>query len=447
MSIIGDITNTLTGGSNSNASDALNQALGEYTQVQPPSQTQLTLPQLQSYVDAGLMTPAQMQAYLQQNNALATENTPQTGTAAQIAALNQLSGVANAGAAGTPVEQAQQAQTIQAMNEAVGGQRGAIEQAAEARGDPQALVQSALENQSVGQDAQQAYQNSLQSQAQAYQAALNAMSQGASVGQGLQGQQNMQANTVAQAQNAMQQFNAQNQQAASAANQNAQQQANEYNAQNAQNVSNANTQNVNERTAYNAKIPQQMFENSMQKAQGQAGVNEQQAANQTQQGKQNSITSGGIGQSVGNLFSNSGGLGSLGSMFGGGSAGAAGSATGSGAGGEAAGYGAVADAALMSKGGLVPGHENCFHEGGLCMKQGGMVPGKPKVPGDSIQNDVVTAKVSPGEAVIPRTAVQAHMPQVLSLLAGHGQPPPAPAHHPEDIASLLQGMKKLRGAA
>lgn len=38
--------------------------------------------------------------------------------------------------------------------------------------------------------------------------------------------------------------------------------------------------------------------------------------------------------------------------------------------------------------------------------QGGVIPGKAPVPGDSPKNDVVDAKLSPGEIVIPRTAAE-----------------------------------------
>jgi len=65
---------------------------------------------------------------------------------------------------------------------------------------------------------------------------------------------NTQANTVAQAQNAMQQFNAQNQQQASALNANLKQQANLQNTQTGQDVSNSNVQQNNARTAYNTQV-------------------------------------------------------------------------------------------------------------------------------------------------------------------------------------------------
>ena len=411
----------LTGGANEEAQGHLNAALSNMNAVPTPTVSQLTLPELQQYVDAGLMTPAEMQAYLQESNAYNTENVDQTGTAAQIAALNQLSGVANAGAAGTPVEQAQQAQTIQQMNTAVGGQRGAIEQAAQARGTPAGLVQAALENQTVGQEATQANQNALQSQAQAYQQAVNAMSQGANAGQALQGQQNTQANTVAAAQNAMQQFNAANQQNASAANAAMKQEANAYNTQNAQNVSNQNTGTANARTIQNAAVPQTVFQDALQKASGQAGVAENQANQATQAGQQEAGLWGGLlgaGATMGGDYMMGNALAKT----------ATPTATGA-----------------HAHGGIIGDHEGCYHDGGICMESGGMIPGHAKVAGDSLKNDTVTAKVSPGEAVIPRTSVHEHLPEVLALMSG-GQRPPQ-AHHPHDVATLLKAMQELRGAA
>lgn len=44
------------------------------------------------------------------------------------------------------------------------------------------------------------------------------------------------------------------------------------------------------------------------------------------------------------------------------------------------------------------------------MKDGGVVPGKAKVEGDSLKNDVVPAKLSPGEVVIPRSVMESKNP-------------------------------------
>src|SRR5579864_343914 len=442
----------ITGGASGNATDAEKQALAALSAVQTPTIQGLTLPQLQQYAVAMNMTPAQMQAFLQQNNALANENVGQQGTAAQQAALSQLANVANAGATGTPTEQAQIAQALQQSNQNLQGQRGAIDQAAQARGVPLGLLQAALSQQNAGQDAQNANQAALQAQSQAYQTALNAMTGQANVGQALQGQQNTQANTIAQAQNAMQQFNAANQQNAAAANAGYQQQANQYNTGMANQVGQQNTGLANQRTLYNAALPQQVYQDQLQKAQAQAGEQNQIANTYTGQGQQQAgFISGLIGAGATALNPSAGAA-----MQG------AGYASGPPASANVAQYapnqpaqgfgnalpyaygGAVTQDEPMAKGGYmmpyakggvvnpIPAHYDCGHSpmdhmasGGMCMKHGGQVPGKAKVPGDSEVNDTVHAKLSPGEFVVPRSVVQ---------------------NHPEDIVSLLQAMRQMRGS-
>jgi hypothetical protein len=78
------------------------------------------------------------------------------------------------------------------------------------------------------------------------------------------------------------------------------------------------------------------------------------------------------------------------------------------------------------------------------MDDGGMVPGEPEVMGDSEINDKVPILASPGEAVLPRSAVSQHLPQVLSMLAGHGE---RQGNDPQDVATLLRAMKAIRQGA
>lgn len=415
------LLDTVTGGKSGDATAAQKAALAQILAVQTPTAAQLTLPELQQYAVAMNMSPAQMQAFLQQNNALADENVDQTGTSAQKAALSQLSDVANQGATGNATERAQQAQIQQDMGRNLAGQRGAIDQQAQARGVPLGLLQAALSQQNAGQDAQQANMAALQAQSGNYQTALNALAQQGGLGGSLQGQQNQQANTVAQAQNAMQQFNAANQQNASGTNAQFQQQANSQNTQNANQAGAANTGLANQRTQYNAQVPQTVFQNQMNKAQAAAGQYGNIANTATQQGQQNAGIFSGL-------------LGAGGTLLGGSMGGytqPAKSLSGTDAVNSGAGSvpsGANANPLMygigMAHGGMAHGPE-CMCGGGMCMKSGGQVPGKAQVPGDSPKNDTVHANLSPGEVVIPRSMVQSH---------------------PEDIAALLQAMKHLRGS-
>lgn len=427
----------LTGGKSGDATQAQLQALNGLSGVLVPTAEQLTLPELQQYAISQNMTPAQMQAFLQQNNAFSNQNIGQQGTQAQIAAINQLAGVANAGAEGSATQRAQIEQVNQDAARNLAGQRGAIDQQAQARGVAPGMLQAALGSQRAGEGLQDAHMAALQAQGQNYQQALAAMASGASAGANLQGQQNTQANTVAQAQNAMQQFNAANQQNASANNAGFQQQANMQNTQNANQTSAANTGLANQRTQYNAQVPQQVFQNQMQKATGIANQQNNASNLAQQQGQQNAGLYSGLLGTAGTV---------IGGMYGGPMGAAAGNKLGTAAGSQM-GSKETQDDQGMAQGGMV-GHERCFHEGGLCLTGGGMVPGKAKVPGDSVRNDTVRARVSPGEAVIPRSTVQQNPRMVQQLLGQHQALPQAQApHHPQDIAALLSAMKHLRGAA
>src|SRR5690349_6509031 len=134
-----------TGGKSGDADAALQRAEQYFSNIKEPTVQDLTLPELQQYVEAGIVTPAQAQAYLQQKNAYSDMNIGQTGTAAQTAALNQLSQIAGAGAEGTPTEQANIENALQKMNTSVARQRGAIEQQMAARGIPTSLISAALQ--------------------------------------------------------------------------------------------------------------------------------------------------------------------------------------------------------------------------------------------------------------------------------------------------------------
>lgn len=411
----------ITGGKNSASEDAQRRAIEALEAIQVPTAQTLSLPELQQYALSQNMSPAQMQAFLQESNAF---NTPvdQTGTAAQVAAINQLAGVANAGAEGSPTQRAQVEQINQDAARNLAGQRGAIEQAAASRGVPVGLLQAALSSQQAGQGLQDAHMAALQAQGQNYQQALAAMAQGGALGGQLQGQQNAQANTIAQAQNAMQQFNAANQQNASQTNAANQQQANLYNTQAGNQVGQANTGLANQRTMYNTQLPQQVFNNQMSKATG--------VANQY---NNLSNTLGGQGQQEAGLFSGLLGTGAtiVGGMYGGPA-------------GAMAGKTAADEITKKAYGGMIrpkPKGEviQPYAKGGVCMPDGGMVPGQPRVPGDSYENDTVDAKLSPGELVVPRTQV----PNVIGMLAERQ----APQIHPQDVATLLMAMRQLRGAA
>lgn len=409
------LLDTFTGGKSDEATDAYKRAEQYYADINTPTIEQLTLPQLQQYVEAGLMTPAEAQSYLQGSNAYNNENIDQAGTAAQKTSLGQLQQIAGSGDMGTPQEQAMVEKSLQQARTADAGARGSIEQGMAARGTPYALIQGALEGQATGQDAQQAHNDAVNAAGNAYANKMVAMTSAAGVGSNLQGQMNNQANTVAGAQNAMQQFNAANQQQAGQFNAANKQEANAMNAQNRQQISNNNVGNVNARTQYNANLPETVFNNQMQKAGGMAGAATNYGNIEQQQGKQNAGIWSGLINTATSFIPKP-----------------AGSKNGAMPTGEV-------------EGPQYPGQGHGYAHGGIvepiCMDDGGLVPGDSPFPGDNPMNDNMPIQASPGEMVLPRSSVAKNPDMAMALLNDQDQGPPIDS---QDVAVLLKAMRSIR---
>lgn len=435
----------LTGGKSSEASGDLEAALQDIRAVQAPTQADLTLPQLQEYVNAGLMTPAQAEAVLQGPNAYDTIQNDASTTEAEKTALNQLEQVAGDNGM-TPEMEAQLTAALNKANTNTQGERGSILDAMAQRGIPTSLMGTAAQEAAAGQDAQTANLESAQAAGQAEQNALTAMANAGTLAGNINQQEYTQQANKAAAQNAINNWNAENQTNVNLQNANLKQQANAYNTENAQDVANKNTGLANERTQYNAQVPETVFNNAMQKAGAEAGVSEQQANQATGQGEQTAGLYSGI-------------LGGISQMA------AAGLSGGASAAGGAAGAAlpAITDAvagAAAAKGGEVHGGSRPritrTHDGGVevappyMADSGGQVPGRPRVPGDSIKNDRVHALLSPGEVVLPRTVSQApNAPDrakqfMNALLRG---PRPVKPMHPEDLHSMMEALSRRRETA
>lgn len=417
MSLMGGITDFLTGGEDSESQAALNAALAAYSGINTPTTSELTLPELQQYVQAGLMTPAQAAAVLQQSNAYDNVTGNSTANQASMDALSGLQEIADTKGL-DPQAEAQMAQTESQLNQTLQGQRLSIMDQMAAKGIPTSLMGVSEQLASAGQDAEQAHQDAMQANSDAATRALQALEASGTMGQSIEQEQFSEQAQKAAAQNAIDQWNAMNSTNVNLANAASKQQANMYNEQNAQAVSNANTQNANARTQYNANLPQQVYEDQLQKAAGEAGVGEAQAKNDQAIGEQNAGTAGallGTAATVGSGFASAPSVPNpaLPAVP---------------AAAEAAG-----PIALAAHGGEV-----------LEMRSGGSVPGMARVPGDSPKNDTVPARLSPGEVVIPRTI--AHSPDMAANFIRHlhRQMTPKSSVHPEDIKSVLHALTSIR---
>jgi hypothetical protein len=472
--LVGGLEDVL--GLNTTAGTAqLQQAVAALQAVGVPNAAQLTLPELQKYVQAGVLSPQQYSAISENPQAYQQafqQAQDTTGTNAQKAALQQISGVAQNGS--TPIMQAQLMNAINTANQNAQANRGANLENAQERGvagGGQEFLSNMVGNQ---QAATNANQGALTAGANNAQLALQAMTQGGQLGGQLQGQANQVATNQAQAAQQIAQYNSQLQ---SMANQYNTQNANTAQAQNlanAQNIGNMNTQNANFRTQYNAQVPQTVYQDTMGKAQALAGAYGNQANLAEQQAAgQNQFIGGliGAGATMGGDYMLGQGLGAGGAAATAGAMNGYGNQTGtqainSGYGSQPSGqnanpsqYGMQDQSGALvanpnnnyARGGMVNVHDPktglhasaqpiqmcgggmCYAKGGevhdhsLCMLAGGSVPGEAQVPGDSTDNDTVDAKLSPHEIVLPRSITQTpNAPQQAAKFVGQikGQLPP-----------------------
>ena len=423
---------------NNNAgNNDISQAVAALQAVNVPNASQLSLPELQKYVQAGVLTPQQYQAISDDPNTYqqVSSQADQSGTSAQKSALQQLSGISQAGGS-TPINQANLLNNINQTNQAMqAGRSGIMENAQERNvsGGGMDMINQLMNEQSNAQTANSGAVNAAANNAQL---GLNAIAQQGTIGSNLQGQANQMSQAQAQAAQQIGQYNSQLQSAANQYNTQNNNQAQQMNLANAQNVSGANTDLANQQTQYNATVPQTVYQDQMQKASGlantyQAGAGIAQGAQNNQNAMYGSLL--GTGAKLGAAY-----------MTGGASAAAPAAASTVGKDPNAAPYahgGEVVDSAdkefhsaMRQEGPPSQGYCNggtCYAQGGevhdhrLCMMAGGGVPGDDSQmdPGvDSTENDTVPANLSPHEIVLPRSVAQA---------------PDAP----EQAAQFVQGIK------
>lgn len=410
MSFVSNLTNFVTGGANTNAASDLERAYNQIAGIDLPTAQQLQLGPLAEYANAGQLDPALIAAALSSPSAFNNENINPASMGAMSDVLAQEGNIANAQGM-TPQEKASIAEAEDAMSRNIAGQRGAIAQDFAGRGVPQSLIAAALENGTVGQNAQQGYLNALQAQGQAANQGITALqNKGALAGQ-MYGQESGQANAVAAAQDALNKFNATNSQQANMANQANRQSSNVYNTENAQNVANQNVQGKQQVQIQNqVNAPQQAAQLALQRGQELLGIGKAQSDQQTAVGKQNAAVFSGAAGGANSM---------LNSMM------------------------PAMGAIPAAEGGEIPPQPKLPATAFL---RGGPVPGQAPVPGNNPRNDVVDAKLSPGEFVVPRD--QMARPEIRDFLARNVPTPRPPSAHPSDVASVMKALSMLRlGAA
>lgn len=459
--------------------DDLKQALAAIQGVRGPTAEQLTLPELQKYVQAGILTPQQYQAVIADPNTYrqmiqATQDT--SGSDAQKSALQQLGGIVQNGGS-TPINEANLHHNIDSTNQAMQAARQGIESNAQQRGVSGGGLEFISKLLNEQGNAETANKGAVDAAANNAQLALSALSQQGQLGGQLQGQSNQMSQAQADAAQQIAEYNAQLQSSANQYNTQNANQAQQMNLANAQDVGNRNTDTSNMRTQYNAQVPQQVFNNDMSKAGAVAGAygNSANLAQQQAQ-QQNAFT--------GNLLGAGAKLGAAG-LTGGGSL----AATGLPAGADVGSSSYMTNAqknkpyAAYAKGGEVkpmdpkmatgqmpgipalPGLTpteaekkrmqstgKCYamggevHEHEICMEAGGDVPGDEagmEPMQDDPSNDTVDAHLSPGEIVLPRSVAQSptapqDAQQFVQQTKSMGGMPPSPT-----VNSFAEALAKL----
>lgn len=388
---------SLFGSSDSNKADQLHQqALDAFNAIQTPELKDLQV-QLDQYVNAGKITPEQAETELLSSNAFNSIVTDPSYVGAQKQALQQLQQIGTQGGL-TAVDKAQLNDITNQQNQQNQSQNAATMQQAQQRGVGGSQLNQV--NQLVNEqgNADRAASQGLNVAAQAQQRALAAMQAAGTQGGQLEAQQYGEQANKAQSQNAIDLFNKQTLNQQNLYNTQTANAAQAANLANAQAVNNANTGTSNANKEYNASQVQQQYQDALNKANGEAGIYNNWANSAQQQTEQDRNASAGL---IGGVLQ--GGAAALGGAMGGPAGAVAATST-------TNGFNPKTDSTnpydntepSFADGGMV----GCgYCEGGMCMKHGGMVPGKAKVVGNSPKNDTVDAKLSPGEAVVPRSAM------------------------------------------
>ncbi len=308
---IGALGSAVAGGISSqnstNAATAAKQAaLQNYLNINVPDPATQQLI-LQQYKMTGQLSPEMEAAVDQQQTAQNGISLDPSTRAAQMQALSQLSNItSNQGMDNQEKNQIQQG--INQVNTNEQGQTGAILQNAAARGIGGSGASLAAELEGAQAGANNASSNAMNAQAQASQRALSALSQQGSLASTVHGQDYNQALNAANATDAINQFNARNQQGVNATNTQATNQAQAYNVQEAQNIANQNTGLSNYQQQYNSQLQQQQYQNQMALASGEAnaenGVANQYNTNAATTENMWDGISGGLGTAAGAVYKN-----------------------------------------------------------------------------------------------------------------------------------------------
>lgn len=410
-SVIGGIIgNSAASGDQQSAQDALQKALANIQGVNTPSIAEQELA-LENEKSAGQLNPNMEGTVSQGSTGLSNISVDPRLRNAQMQALTSLQQQGQSGLTATDRQALNQILNQQQQQSNSANQAILQNMAARGQGGSGATLAAQLANNQNASN--NGLTRSLGVAAQAQQNALNATAQSGQLGSQLEGQQYGEAANAANAQDAINRFNAQNSQQVMGTNTGAKNAAQQLNLQNAQNIANTNTGISNQQQEYNKGLYQQQYNNQMGKAQAEAGAEGNLG---TYYGNQANATRGmwaGIGQGVDKAGIAAAGMAAgvpPGAMPSGGSPSSATSSNNYGAGDY------FQSSGPSSSGNKNSGGYSLYNKGGEVAPDsglgifkyvnGGKVAGPEVVSGDSPKNDVVNAKLSAKEIVVPKEIAQ-----------------------------------------
>lgn len=430
------LADLFSGGANSSAEDVLKNELGNLNNLTTPTAVQLTMPELEKYVVAGVITPDQAKAYLASGTAFDKTTADNAGLDTELSAIGQLQNIVNSGGADAE-EQANIQGILNTLGTTERGANEAIVNQNARQGIANSGLTMAAKLQNEQDAATNANTNALSTGAAEEARNLAAIQAVGSLGGNVQGQEYTQEANKASASDAIAKFNAQQNQDISKVNTTASNAVKAANLANAQDVANKNTDTAQTEEKSIPAAQQQAFEDALQKATAGTKGAEDLANQQTQTGQQNAGILGGLigtAGTVGSSYLSGNAYNNLASALAGNNTNGTGSGTPN--------ANVSTDASAAGGGKIVPGGV----EGPMNMKSGGPVPGMPEVPGDSLSNDTQLAKLSPGEIVLPRSVTRPGAPagpdpsKVMQFLRSLPKPQARPSIHPKAVLDTLRGL-------
>jgi len=260
----------LFGGAKDRSSGKFQEALDTIKRVNVPTVEEQRI-QLEKLVQQGVITPEEMQLYLQEESGLKDISVDPRFKSAQVNALEQLQTIGNEGGL-TATDKARMQDIFDAQNVEERGSREAIEQNARERGIGGSDITIASKLIANQEAANRAARQGMDVAALAEQRALEAIQAAGNMGGQMDEREFAQQAEIAAAQDAINQFNTANRQQVAATNVGARNDAQRINLGEKQRVSDVNTSMENTNRARNSDLIAKKFDQEMAKANAAAGV-------------------------------------------------------------------------------------------------------------------------------------------------------------------------------